>query len=120
MLALQSGNLLSLPHKWLLQADFSMHTHGYQQNVWFCCTNPMLTISLSKDFFNEQLNIKLEGRDILNGGINRFTLYSNRLQIQKEEDNDSRCLVLSLRYRFNRSQSKYKGTGAGQAEKSRL
>ena len=120
MLALQSGNLLSLPHKWLLQADFSMHTHGYQQNVWFCCTNPMLTISLSKDFFKEQLNIKLEGRDILNGGINRFTLYSNRLQIQKEEDNDSRCLVLSLRYRFNRSQSKYKGTGAGQAEKSRL
>ena len=120
MLALQLGNMISLPHDWLLQADFNMHTHGYQQNVWFDCTNPILTLSVSKDFFKRSLNIKLSGNDLFNGGINRFTLYSNRMMFRKMEDNDSRCVTLSLRYRFNVTPSKYKGTGAGNAEKNRL
>ena len=120
MLALQLGNIVTFPHDWLLQADFNIHTHGYQQNAWFDCTNAMLSFSISKDFFNRHLNIKLTGNDLFNGGINRFTLYSNRLMIHKEEDNDSRYVSLSLRYRFNVTPSKYKGTGAGNAEKNRL
>ena len=120
MLVLQLGNIVTLPHDWLLQADFNMHTHGYQQNAWFDCTNAILSLSVSKDFFNRRLNIKLTGNDLFNGGINRFTLYSNRLMISKMEDNDSRCIQLSLRYRFNVTPSKYKGTGAGNAEKNRL
>ena len=120
MLALQLGNIFTLPHDWLLQADFNMHTHGYQQNVWINCTNPMLSLSVSKDFFKRRLNIKLSGNDLFNGGINRITLYSNRMMFQKMEDNDSRCVSLSLRYRFNVTPSKYKGTGAGNAEKGRL
>ena len=120
MLALQLGNTISLPHDWLLQADFNMHTHGYQQNVWFDCTNPVLSLSVSKDFLKRSLNIKLSGNDLFNGGINRFTLYSNRMMFRKMEDNDSRCITLSLRYRFNVTPSKYKGTGAGNAEKNRL
>ena len=120
MLALQLGNILTLPHDWLVQADFNMHTHGYQQNVWINCTNPMLSLSVSKDFFKRRLNIKLSGNDLFNGGINRITLYSNRMMFRKMEDNDSRCVTLSLRYRFNVTPSKYKGTGAGNAEKGRL
>ena len=120
MLALQLGNILTLPHDWLLQADFNMHTHSYQQNVWINCTNPMLSLSVSKDFFKRRLNIKLSGNDLFNGGINRITLYSNRMMFRKMEDNDSRCVTLSLRYRFNVTPSKYKGTGAGNAEKNRL
>ena len=120
MLALQLGNIVALPHDWLLQADFSMHTHGYQQNVWFNCTNAMLSLSVSKDFFKRRLNVKLSGNDLLNGGINRFTLYSNRMMFQKMEDNDSRHVSLSLRYRFNVTPSRYRGTGAGNAEKNRL
>ena len=120
MLALQLGNILTFPHDWLLQADFNMHTHGYQQNAWFDCTNPMLSLSVSKDFFNRRLNVKLTGNDLFNGGINRFTLYSNRFMISKTEDHDSRYVSLSLRYRFNVTPSKYKGTGAGNAEKNRL
>ena len=120
MLVSQLGNIVTLPHDWLLQADFNMHTHGYQQNAWFDCTNPMLSLSVSKDFFKRKLNVKLTGNDLFNGGINRFTLYCNRLMIHKEEDNDSRCIQLSLRYRFNVTPSKYKGTGAGNAEKNRL
>ena len=118
--ALQLGNIISLPHEWLLQADFNMHTHGYQQNAWFDCTNPMLSLSVSKDFFKRRLNVKLTGNDLFNGGINRFTLYRNRLMISKVDDNDSRCIQLSLRYRINVTPSKYKGTGAGNAEKNRL
>ena len=120
MLALQLGNIVTLPHDWLLQADFNMHTHGYQQNVWFNCTNAMLSLSVSKDFFKRRLNVKLTGNDLFNGAINRFTLYSNRMMFRKMEDNDSRCVQLSLRYRFNVTPSKYKGTGAGNAEKNRL
>ena len=120
MLALQLGNILTLPNDWILQGDFNMHTHGYQQNVWFNCTNAILSLSVSKDFFKRRLNVKLSGNDLFNGGINRFTLYSNRMMFRKVEDNDSRYVSLSLRYRFNVTPSKYKGTGAGNAEKSRL
>ena len=120
MLALQLNNIVTLPHEWLLQADFMMHTHGYQQNAWFDCTQSVLSISISKDFLQHRFNVKLTGSDLFNGGINRFTLYSNRLMINKTEDNDSRCIQLSLRYRFNVTPSKYKGTGAGNAEKNRL
>ena len=120
MLSLQLGNILTLPHDWLIQADFNMNTHGHQQNAWFDCTNAMLSLSISKDFCKHRLNVKLTGHDLFNGGINRFTLYSNRMMFRKMEDNDSRCVTLSLRYRFNVTPSKYKGTGAGNAEKNRL
>ena len=121
MLSLQLGNIVSLTHDWLLQVDFNMHTHGNTgSNIWVDCTNPMLTLSVSKDFFQHRLNVKLSGNDLLNGGINHVMLYSNRMMFRKMEDNDSRCIQFSLRYRFNVTPSKYKGTGAGNAEKNRL
>ena len=121
MLSLQLGNIVTLSHDWLLQADFNMHTHGNSgANANFDCTNPILSLSVSKDFCKRRLNIKFSGNDLFNGGINRFTLYSNRMMFRKMEDNDSRCVTFSLRYRFNVTPSKYKGTGAGNAEKGRL
>jgi hypothetical protein len=121
MLTLQLGNIVTLPHDWLLQADFNMHTHGNTgSNIWVDCTNPMLSLSVSKDFFQRRLNVKLTGNDLFNGGINHVMLYSNRMMYRKMEDNDSRSIQLSLRYRFNVTPSKYKGTGAGNSEKNRL
>ena len=121
MLSLQLGNIVSFPYDWLVQADFNMHTHGNSgANANFDCTNPIFSLSISKDFFKRRLNIKLSGNDLFNGAINRFTLYSNRMMFRKMEDNDSRCVTLSLRYRFNVTPSKYKGTGSGNAEKNRL
>ena len=121
MISLQLGNILTLPHDWLLQVDFNMHTHGCTgANAKSECINPMLSLSVSKDFCKRRLNVKLSGNDIFNGGISRFTLYSNRFMFNKMEDNDSRCVTLSLRYRFNVTSSKYKGTGAGNDEKKRL
>ena len=121
MLTLQLGNIVALPHDWLLQADFNMHTHGNTgSNIYVDSTNPMLSLSISKDFFLRRLNVKLTGNDLFNGGINHVMLYSNRMMFRKMEDNDSRSIQLSIRYRFNVTPSKYKGTGAGNAEKNRL
>ena len=121
MLSLQLGNIVSLPHDWLFQADFNIHTHGNTgSNLWVDCTNAMLSLSVTKDFFKRRLNVKLTGNDLFNGGITHAMVYSNRMMFRKMEDNDSRCIQLSLRYRFNVTPSKYKGTGAGNAEKNRL
>ncbi len=120
-LSLQLGNVVTLPHDWLLQADFNMHTHGYTgSNFKTETTNAMLSLSVSKDLLKQRLNIKLTGNDLFNQGIGRGTFYFNRMTFRKTEDNDTRYVSLSLRYRFNVTPSKYKGTGAGNAEKNRL
>ena len=120
-LSLQLGNIVTLPHDWLLQADFMMHTHGYTgSNFKIEATNAMLSLSVSRDFFKRHFNIKLTGNDLFNQGKGRGTFYFNRMTMTKMEDNDSRCVTLYLRYRFNVIPSKYKGTGAGNAEKNRL
>ena len=121
MLSLQLGNVVSLPHDWLLQADFNIHTHGYTgSNFRIETTNALLSLSVSKNLFKRRLNIKLAGNDLFNQGAAYGTFYFNRMKMTKTEDNDSRCVTLSLRYRFNVTPSKYKGTGAGNSEKSRL
>ena len=120
-LSLQLGNVVTLPHDWLLQADFNMHTHGYTgSNFRIETTNAILSLSVSKDLFKHRLNIKLTGNDLFNQGIGHGTFYFNRMTVTKTEDNDTRYVSISLRYRFNVTPSKYKGTGAGNAEKNRL
>ena len=121
MLSLQLGNIITLPHDWMLQADFSMHTHGYTgSNSKIESTNAVLSLSVSKDLFKQRLNVKLTGNDLFNKGIGRTTFYFDHMLLRKMEDNDSRYVSLSLRYRFNVTPSKYRGTGAGNAEKDRL
>ena len=121
MLSLQLGNIVTLPHDWLLQADFNMHTHGYAgSNFKIETTNAMLSLSVSKDLFKRRLNVKLSANDLFNQGISKGTFYFERMILRKTEDNDSRSLTLSLRYRFNVTPSRYRGTGAGNAEKDRL
>ena len=121
MLSLQMGNIVTLPHDWILQADFNMHTHGYTgSNFRVETTNAMLSLSVSKDFFKRRLNASLTGNDLFNQGKSLGTFYFDHTIFRKSDDNDTRYVSLSLRYRFNVTPSKYKGTGAGNAEKSRL
>ena len=121
MLSLQLGNIVTLPHDWLLQADFNIHTHGYTgSNFKIETTNAMLSLSISKDLFKRRLNVKLSANDIFNQGISKGTFYFERMILRKTEDDDSRSLTFSLRYRFNVTPSRYRGTGAGNAEKDRL
>ncbi len=121
MLSLQLGNIVTLPHDWLLQADFDMHTHGYAgSNFKIETTNAMLSLSVSKDLFKRRLNVKFSANDLFNQGISKGTFYFERMILRKTEDDDSRSLTLSLRYRFNVTPSRYRGTGAGNAEKDRL
>jgi hypothetical protein len=121
MLSMQLGNIITLPHDWLLQADFNMHTHGYTgSNFRVETTNAMLSLSVSKDFLKRSLNVKLSGNDLFNQGSSYGTLYFDHMTLTKSEERDTRCVTLSLRYRFNVTPSKYKGRGAGNAEKNRL
>ena len=121
MLSLQLGNIVTLPHDWLLQADFNMHTHGYAgSNFKIETTNAMLSLSVSKDLFKRRLNVKLSANDLFNQGIGKGTFYFERMILRKTENDDSRSLTLSLHYRFNVTPSRYRGTGAGNAEKDRL
>ncbi len=121
MLSLQLGNIVTLPHDWLLQADFNIHTHGYTgSNFKIETTNAMLSLSISKDLFKRRLNVKLSANDLFNQGISKGTFYFERMILRKTEDDDSRSLTFSLRYRFNVTPSRYRGTGAGNAEKDRL
>ena len=121
MLSLQLGNIVILPHDWLLQADFNIHTHGYAgSNFKIETTNAMLSLSVSKDLFKRRLNVKFSANDLFNQGISKGTFYFERMILRKTENNDSRSLTLSLRYRFNVTPSRYRGTGAGNAEKDRL
>jgi len=121
MLSLQLGNIVTLPHDWLLQADFNMHTHGYAgSNFKIETTNAMLSLSISKDLFKRRLNVKLSANDLFNQGIGKGTFYFERMILRKTENDDSRSLTFSLRYRFNVTPSRYRGTGAGNAEKDRL
>ena len=121
MFSLQMGNILSLPHDWLLQADFNIHTHGYTGSNFKVETyNAMLSLSVSKDFFKRRLNVKLSGNDLFNQGKSFGTFYFDHMIFSKTDDYDTRCVTLSLRYRFNVTPTKYRGTGAGNAEKNRL
>ena len=121
MFSLQMGNILSLPHDWLLQADFNIHTHGYTGSNFKVETyNAMLSLSVSKDLFKRRLNVKLSGNDLFNQGKSFGTFYFDHMIFRKTDDYDTRCVTLSLRYRFNVTPSKYKGRGAGNAEKNRL
>ncbi len=101
-------------------------TRNYDHTNWLIvtlkieATNPMLSLSVSKDLFKRRLNIKLTGNDLFNQGKSRGTYYFDRMILRKTEDNDTRCVSLSLRYCFNVTPSKYKGTGAGNAERNRL
>jgi len=121
MFSLQMGNILSLPHDWLLQADFNIHTHGYTGSNFKVETyNAMLSLSVSKDLFKRRLNVKLSGNDLFNQGKSFGTFYFDHMIFSKTDDYDTRCVTLSLRYRFNVTPTKYRGTGAGNAEKNRL
>ena len=90
MLSLQLGNVVSLPHDWLVQADFNMHTHGYTgSNFRIETTNALLSLGVSKDLFRRRLNIKLTGNDLFNQGA---------ALLRPHEDDEDRGQRLALRY----------------------
>ena len=116
----QFNNVVNLRHDWIVTLDFMAFTTGNQNNSFFRKPKSMANLSLSKDFLDRRLNVKVAANDIFNGFTNRFTLYSNHMLFHRTDKEDVRFVYLSLRYRFNVTPSKYKGTGAGNAEKRRL
>lgn len=116
----QLNNVFSFPRDWLASLDYSILSTGQQMNANFRVPKSMFNMSVSKDFFDKSLNVKLSVNDLFNKWINHFTLYSNQMEFRKTEFDDMRYVCLYLRYRFNTTRSKYKGSGAGNDEKGRL
>ena len=73
-----------------------------------------------KGFHNNRWMLNLDFTDILNSYRERWTVYGNGVENEKDGKMFSRQAVLTLTYNFNQKRSKYRGTGAGEDEKSRF
>ena len=93
---------------------------GNHQNIAIERNSYTLNVYFTKSFFNNALNIKLEGNDIFYQDKNQIHMFSNRMDINQHNKYDSREFGITISYKLNTSKSKYKGTGAGNAEKDRL
>lgn len=73
-----------------------------------------------KGFHDNRWMLNLDFTDILNSYRERWTVYGNGVENEKDGKMFSRQAVLTLTYNFNQKRSKYRGTGAGEDEKSRF
>ena len=73
-----------------------------------------------KGFHNNRWMLNLDFTDILDSYRERWTVYGNGVENEKDGKMFSRQAVLTLTYNFNQKRSKYRGTGAGEDEKSRF
>ncbi len=114
------NNNLSLP--WGIDANFDMtyQSKGNHQNIAIERNSYTLNVYFTKSFFNDALNIKLEGNDLFYQDKNQIHMFSNRMDINQYNKYDSREVGITISYKLNTSRSKYKGTGAGNAEKERM
>lgn len=77
-------------------------------------------IRLNKRFFDNKLNVTLAANDIFATDLERWSLYLNKVDMNKWNDSDSRGVYLQATYTFNATRSKYKGQGAANEERNRL
>ena len=73
-----------------------------------------------KGFHDNRWMLNLDFTDILDSYRERWTVYGNGVENEKDGKMFSRQAVLTLTYNFNQKRSKYRGTGAGEDEKSRF
>ena len=73
-----------------------------------------------KGFHDNRWMLNLDFTDILDSYRERWTVYGNGVENEKDGKMFSRQVVLTVTYSFNQKRSKYRGTGAGEDEKSRF
>lgn len=115
------NNLFALPWGLQLHVYYSMGTAYNYYNVHY---KPAFVLNgdLSRQFFNNKLNVSIGVDDILAKRNPAKISYENYLVNNMHTDlGDKRKFYVTLRYTFNSiSRSNYKGTGAATSEKSRL
>lgn len=99
--------------------DYTFQTRGNMQNS-FVRSHSLLNISLFKSFCNGKFDIRVAGKDLLNGNNDHIKLYSGNILIDTREKFNLRACEITFRYHLNVPKNKYKGKGAGQIEKDRM
>lgn len=114
------NNTLSLPHGWLITANFNGQTKGDMHTNCFATTWVTMNASVGKTFLNKSLTIKLAAADIFNTSNNDWTMHTYGIFVDKRQSYDSRGISLNVIYNFQPRKSKYKGTSAASSELNRL
>lgn len=112
-------NAISLPHGWIIDADFMVQTSGSAENCYLKARS-YLNFGVRKSFFDDMFSIQFNANDIFDTNNERIVMYNGDIKVTTVNYQESRNVMLTLRYNINTSRSKYKGTGAGQAEKNRM
>ena len=120
MLIAQANNTFRFSKTLTGELDFRYQGPGHYQNIYLDYHQAVLNVSIVKTFFNDRLNIKLAGEDLLDRSRDGNLVYNHQVKLWQGNYYDRRRFVATIRYKFNTTRSKYKGTGAGNAEKSRL
>lgn len=110
---------VKLPWKLKLMWDYSFQTRGNVENM-YVRSQSVFNIALYRTFCNGKFDLRIAGKDLLDGSSMRGILYSGDMQMIHTERFDTRRCEITFRYHLNVTKSKYKGTGAGNLEKERL
>lgn len=110
---------LKLPFNIRFSCDYTYQTKGNMQNTYLG-SHSILNVSLYKTFCGGKFDIRISGKDLLNGNSDKATLYSGNVLINTVERYDTRACEITLRYNLNVPKSIYKGKGAGLTEKERF
>lgn len=114
------SNTLDFGKKWLLDMNLNFQSKGDYQNAYVYKNVWGLDFGISKSLFNDKLNIKLEGQDLLNMNNDASIVYSPNIQLSQTNKYYRRMVVFTLRYRLNEKGSKHNSTTAGQEEIDKL
>lgn len=120
MLIAYANNTFKFSNTLTGELDFRYQGPGHYQNIYLDYHQTVLDVSIVKTFFNDRLNIKLAGEDLLDRRRDGNLVYNHQVKLWQGNYYDRRQFVATIRYKFNTTRSKYKGTGAGNAEKNRL
>ena len=113
-------NAFSLPHGWMITANFNGQTQGDMHTNRFGTTWFAMDVSVGKTFLHKSLTVKLTATDIFNTVNNSWTMNTYGVFVDKHQSYDGRGISLNIIYSFQPRKSKYKGSSAAEEELKRL
>ena len=113
-------NTFSLPHGWIVTANFSGQTQGDMRTNRFGTTWFAMDASVGKTFLHKSLTVKLTATDIFNTVNNNWTMNTYGVFVDKHQSYDGCGISLNIIYNFQPRKSKYKGSSAAEEELKRL
>lgn len=113
-------NSFNLSRGWIITANMNGQSSGDMHTNRFDTTWFTLDASVGKKLFNNSLTVKLIASDIFNSSVNKWTMNTFGVFVDKQISYDRRGISLSLIYRFQPRKSNYKGKTASESELNRL